>query len=187
MRRLALPVRWGLLALALSTSIAASATGPGDPEAPRIEAAVRDAINDVLDAGTFKTPGWRGGRLDAATVEAIHRELDRRLEAHMTGPALAAWRGALHAAIDRDSDGEHVVVTAGGADEVEFETVETDGDSAGATGRAHVWVTWTILGGDAARQPGARPGQWDAFSATLVRKDGRWFVETLRLEPEAGR
>jgi len=175
-----------MLALALVTSIAASTAGPGDPEARRVADVVRSAIDDVLDAGTFKVPGWTGGRLDAAIVRAMHVALERRLEEHMTGPALAAWQGALHEAIDRDSDGEHVVVTAGGTDRIEFETVETDGQAARAAGRVHVWVTWVILGRDAQGPRSGRPAHWDTFAATLGRTGGRWFVETLRLEPEAG-
>ena len=159
---------------------------PQDPEAPQVQDAVRGAVNDAMDAGTFKDPNWTSGRLDAATVAAMHRTLDRRLQEHMTGPALAAWQRVLHEAIDRDSDGEHVIVTAGGAEQFEFEVVEMSGDSATAAGRARVWVTW-VIHKDGIQGPRAgRPAGWDDFSATLVRLDGRWYVEQLRLQPEEG-
>ncbi len=185
-RSRARPISAGLIAVALIAALAGLGAKPEDPEAPRVQEAVRGAINDAMDAGTFKVPEWTSGRLDAVTVQAMHVTLDRRLEEHMTGRALAAWQAALHESIDRDSDGEHVVVTAGGADKIEFEAVGVDGDSASATGRVHVWVTWVILKADVQGPHRARPAQWDTFSASLVRSDGRWYVETLRLEPETG-
>jgi len=178
------PISGGLIAAALIGALVGLGAKPEDPEALRIQDAVRGAINDAMDAGTFKTPEWTSGRLDAVTVRAMHVTLDRRLGEHMTGRALADWQRALHEAIDRDSDGEHVVVTAGGADKIEFETVDVDGDSARATGRVHVWVTWVILKADVPGPHRGGPAQWDAFSASLVRSDGRWYVETIRLGPE---
>jgi hypothetical protein len=157
-----------------------------DPETPRVQEAVQGALNDVMDAGTYKTPEWATGPLNAATVMAMHTTLNKRLKEHLTGPALAAWQRSLHTAIDRDSDGEHVIVTAGGADRFDFEKVDVDGDSASALGRAEVWATWEI---HKANVPGAqtgRPTEWDMFSASLVQIDGIWYVESLELNPETG-
>jgi len=134
----------GLIGLVLLAGCASLGANAWDLEAPRVQEAVRGAVNDAMDAGTFKDPNWKTGRLDPATVAAMHTTLDRRLQEHMTGPALAAWQRALHEAIDRDSDGEHVVVTAVGAEQFEFEAVEVSGDAATAAGRARVWVTWVI-------------------------------------------
>lgn len=185
-RSLRRPISGGLLALALVAGAAGLAAQPDNPELGRVQETVRGAISDAMDAGTFKKSGWTSGRLDAATVAEMHATLNRRLGEHMTGAALAAWQRALHESIDRDSDGEHVIVLAGGADEIEFETVEVDGESATATGRAHVWVAWVINKTDVDGPRSARPAQWDSFSATLAQIDGTWYVDTLGLNPEAG-
>jgi len=49
-----------------------------------------------------------------------------------------------------------------------------------------VWVTWVIHKDGVQGAHAARPAGWDDFSATLVRLDGRWYVEQLRLQPEEG-
>jgi hypothetical protein len=157
-----------------------------DVAEPEIQAVVRGAINDAMDAGTYKAPGWSSGRLDTAAITATHERLDRQLRVNMTGRALASWLQALSSAIDRDSDGEHVIVTAGGVDDIQYDAVQVDGDTAAATGRAHTWVTWVIHKSGVPGPQSARPSGWDRFSAGLVRIDGKWYVETLGLGPEAG-
>jgi hypothetical protein len=137
-----------------------------------------------MDAGTSKAPSWDSGALDASTVQAMHANLDRRLKEHMTGRALAAWQQSLHAAIDRDSDGEHLVVTAGGTDRIEFGEIAVVGDRAKAGGRAHVWVDWVIHKPGVTGPQSGHPVEWNGFTATLTRIDGNWYVDELTLKPE---
>jgi hypothetical protein len=159
------------------------AAQPDDPETPHVQSAVRAAINDAMDAGTYKGVGTTGP-VGPAVVKATHANLDRRLKEHMTGKAKAAWQHALSEAIDRDSDGEHLIVTAGGVDRFETSTVEVKGDSATISGRAHVWVTWVIHKAEVKGPHTGHPVEWDAFSATLTRIDGKWYVDGLVLKPE---
>ena len=183
-RRPGRPVSAGLVVLAVVSAVLLM--GSANPEGPRIQEVVRGAIDDAMDAGTYKAPGWTTGRLDEATLAAMHATLDRRLKEHMTGRALAGWQRDLHAAIDRDSDGEHVIVTAGGVDQIEFESVTLDGDSARANGRAHLWATWVIHKAGVPGPQSGHPEEWDDFAATLVRVNDAWFVDSLTLDPEGG-
>jgi len=161
--------------------------GAQNPEAPAIKTVVRAAITDIRDAGTYKAPGWTHGRLDNANVQATHDRLHENMKSHFTGKALARWMGLLDTAIDRDSDGEHVIVTAGGVDKIEFSNVTVTGNSAVATGRAHTWITWMIIQPDAVEQhTTGHPTTWDLFDAHLVLADGAWLVSDLELEPQGG-
>jgi hypothetical protein len=99
--------------------------------------------------------------------------------------ALTQWLGVLDTAIDRGSDGEHVIVTAGGVDKIEFSSLSVDGDSATASGRAHTWVTWKINKTDVPGPRTGRPTGWDLFKVTLLKVDGQWLVSQLDLEPKA--
>ena len=161
------------------------AAGPlAQQDSARIKAVVRASIEDVFDAATFKEPDWRGGRLNNQAEAAMHVTLDARLSSHMTGDALAHWGGSLHEAIDRDSDGEHVVVTAGGVDKIEFEESWTEDGVTQTSGRVHHWITYIILDKSVQGPQAGRPEQWSRFSASVVSRDGSWLVETLNLQPE---
>jgi hypothetical protein len=173
-----------LVALAIGVGLVTMDAKADRAETPRVQESVRAAIDDAMDAGTYKAPSWDKGALDASTVQAMHANLDRRLKEHMTGRALAAWQQSLHEAIDRDSDGEHLVVTAGGTDRIEFGEIAVVGDRANAGGRAHVWVDWVIHKPGVTGQQSGHPVEWDGFRATLTRIDGNWYVDELTLKPE---
>lgn len=186
-RALVRPLSGAGLAVCLAVAALSLGAEAKHPEAGVIQAVVRGAITDAMDAGTYKSPDWKTGPLDGSVVAGMHQVLDRRLGDHMTGRALAEWRRALHEAIDRDSDGEHVIVTAGGVDQIEFETVDVvDESAATATGRAHVWATWVIHKADVGGPHTGRPNGWDHFAAALLKVDGEWLVDDLLLQPEAG-
>jgi hypothetical protein len=102
----------------------------------------------------------------------------------MTGRALAAWRQRIQEAIDRDSDGDHVVVTAGGTDTIESGEIEVHGDHATAGGRARVWVNWVVHKPGVKGSQSGNPVEWDGFTATLTRIDDNWYVDDLTLKPE---
>lgn len=170
--------------------IAVASMGAENPDATAAKTEVRGAITAVMDGGTFKPLVRVGSRprtalLSRTNVSAIHRRLASELDAHMTGKALMRWRNVLDLAIDRDSDGEHVLVTEGGVDDIAFESVKVDGDKAHAVGRAHTWVKWIIVQ-DIEGPRSGRPSGWEEFEADLVKQDGRWQVETLDLHPVPG-
>ena len=173
----------GVVGVALLVSPPAT---DGGVEGAAIRDTVRGAITDAMDAGTYKSTTWTSGPLDGATIRAMHSTLDSRLREHMTGRALATWKRALDDAIDRDSDGHHVVATAGGVDQIQLGGIGIDGDQARAEGRARIWVDWVIHGADVAGPHDGHPAGWDRFTAMLDRVNGRWYVEELSLEPEAG-
>ena len=169
---LALVAIAGLALVGFVTSTAA------DPTTSDIEGAVRHAIEDTLDAATFKS-GWQGQTaLDQGSVVAMHSVLDGRLRSHLSGNALASWGAKLHAAIDRESDGQHVIVVAGGVDQIQFSKVDVSGGTAVATGRSLDWIRW-VQGSDQ-----ASPKAWDTFSARLVLTNGHWLVDDLIVHPE---
>ena len=171
---------------AVLLGIALTTLGAQNPAAPTIKTTVRSAIADIRDAATYKTPGWTSGHLDAADVKATHERLQRSMKAHFTSDALLRWGSVLSNAIDRDSDGEHVVVTAGGVDQIEFSTLSVTGESATASGRAHTWVTWKIIKPNVPGPSTGHPTGWDLFEARLVDVDGTWLVSDLDLQPQGG-
>jgi hypothetical protein len=173
-------------AFAVLITVGLASLGAQNPAAPAIKTTVRSAIADIRDAATYKTPDWSNGHLDSANVKETHDRLHGSMKAHFTDGALAQWMGVLDAAIDRDSDGEHVIVTAGGVDKIEFSTLSVIGDSATATGRAHTWITWKIIKPDVPGPRTGRPTTWDLFRARLVNVNGTWLVSELDLEPQGG-
>jgi len=171
----------GVLVLLAPVILGATTT---DPASPQIQAAVRGAITDAVDAGTYKDTACTSGPLAQSVVQQMHATLASRLAQHMTGRALAHWRTALDIAINRDSDGQHVIVTAGGTDQIEFSDVTVSKNTATAVGRAHTWVTWVIHDPRVPGPHSARPSGWSAFSAALVLINGTWYVEQMSLVPE---
>jgi hypothetical protein len=107
------------------------------------------------------------------------------MKSHFTGEALAQWMGVLDTAIDRDSDGEHVIVTAGGVDKIEFDSISIDETTAKASGRAHTWVSWKINKADVPGPKTGHPNGWDLFEVTLSKVDGKWLVSYLDLQPQS--
>lgn len=172
-------------AVSVLLAIGLASLGAQNPAAPAIKATVKAAIVDIRDAATYKAPGWTSGRLDSANVRKTHDRLHASMKSHLTGEALAQWMGVLDTAIDRDSDGEHVIVTAGGVDKIEFDTLSVVGDTATATGRAHTWVTWKINKPDVPGPKTGRPTGWDLFHVRLANVDGKWLVSQLELEPQS--
>ena len=170
------------LGLVLLGALACTVLGASNsnPAVPQIEASLRLAIEDTLDGAAFKTPGWTSGPLDDASVVAIHATLVGRLRSHMTGGALRSWSAALDAAIDRERDGQHVVITSGGVAELEIEQLDVSGDRATVSARSLDWIRSTTLGSRFVASPAA----WDGVSATLLRVDGSWLVSELSLQPE---
>jgi hypothetical protein len=169
---------------AVLLAIGLASLGAQNPADPAIKTTVRAAIADVRDAATYKTPNWSNGRLDAANVRATHDRLAKSMNAHFTEAGQAHWKQILDVAIDRDSDGDHVVVTAGGVDQIQFDTVSVTGDHASVSGRAHTWVTWRIIKPDFKGARTGHPTGWEAFDATLVQVDGKWLVDQLNLAPQ---
>jgi hypothetical protein len=112
----------------------------------------------------------------------MHARLDNELRAAFAGEARQRWGQSLHEAIDRDSDGQHVVVTAGGVSAFTVETEQILGDSAELTGRATSWITWIILDPGYPGPRAGHPSDEIAFQARLTRMDGQWQVVELSLE-----
>jgi hypothetical protein len=159
--------------------------GAQSPTDPSIKKAVVGAVADIRDAATYKTP-WTAGSLPAAARQAMHTTLATRMSQNMAGKALVHWKGILDAAIDRDSDGAHVIVTAGGVDKSEFDPIVIDGTHATASGRMHTWVTWVIHDQSVPGPHAGRPNGWDVFEASLDEVGGQWYVTDLTLQPEFG-
>ena len=170
------------LSLVLVCAVASLVLGASnaDPAPEQIKASLQSAIEDTLDGAAFKTAGWTAGALDDASVVAMHATLDARLRSHMTGAALQSWSAALHAAIERERDGQHVVVTSGGVTQLEIGRLDVSGDRAIVSGRSLDSIRSTTLGSTVVSTPTA----WDRVSATLLRVDGSWLVSELSLQPE---
>ncbi len=170
--------------LALATAVLS--LGAQNPTDPKVEDAVVKAVGDIRDAATYKAP-WAAGQLPDAARQAMHSTLANQMSKHLAGAALIQWTAVLDAAIDRDSDGQHVIVTAGGVDGSDFDPVKVDGTHATASGRVHTWVTWVIHDDQQVEGPHAgRPSGWDVFEATLEQIDGAWYVTDLTLQPQFG-
>lgn len=170
------------LSLVLVCAVASLVLGASnsDPAAAQIKVSLQSAIEDTLDGAAFKAAGWTGGPLDNGSVATMHATLEVRLRSHMTGDALLSWSEALHAATDRERDGQHVVVTAGGVTQLEIGRLDVSGDRAIVSGRSLDSIRSTTLGSTVVSSPTA----WDRVSATLLRVDGSWLVSELSLQPE---
>ena len=173
----------GVVAGGLLASVM-GASSPGAAAEPQIQAAVRGALNDIMDAGTFKVAGWSNGPLDQASVSNMHAILHDRLGHFLTGAALDSYRATLDETIDRESDGNHVVVTAGGADQFEWSEILVDGDHASVAAHARTWITWVIKKADVPGPRSGHPIEWDRVIADLELVDGTWLVNHLEFQPE---
>lgn len=98
----------------------------------------------------------------------------------MTGSALSKYRVSLHAAIDREADGQHLIVVSGGTTTVQIANLDVTGTTASVSGRSLSWIVWV----DPVSGASARPEAWDTFTATLGLTDGVWLVSDLSLTPE---
>lgn len=119
---------FGVLAIAVSALLIGSVAKPDPAPEQAVQAVVKQALNDIYDAATFKFPDWKRGPLDPSRVAEMHRGLDERLSKSMTGRAYLSYATTLHQTIDTSSSGENVVVTAGGVDQVDFHSVILDGN-----------------------------------------------------------
>jgi hypothetical protein len=184
--------RWVLIAVgvAVLTAVGVGALvhigtlSAPDPDQAAIRRTVEQGLLAQQDA--LSVPA-SGGPMGAVAIAQFKGQVRDRLAQYFTGPALANFVSVEQANIDTLASGS-VRYLAGGADNVQFQSIRIKGASATVQATASMWAKMETLPspGDNSTPRFDSPRADTIINLTLVKVGADWLIRGESLEPASG-
>jgi hypothetical protein len=164
--------------------VGVGALGAPDPDQAAVRRTVEQGLLAQQDA--LSAPA-SGGPMGAAAIAQFKSQVRDRLSQYFTGPALANFVSVEQANVDNLASGS-VRYLAGGADNVQFQSISIKGASATVQATASMWAKMETLPspGDNATPRIDTPRGDDVINLTLVKVGAHWLIQSESLDFAGG-